>query len=98
MKKIILSWIFLFTITALTFGETLPKLHWIDLETFSDEAFEQLAIDSLTLESFNIHHSKLNWQDLEGTPESEILLVHCSLKSYQEMLKEPSARQMLKNL
>jgi hypothetical protein len=98
MKKIILSWFLFFTITTVTFSQTLPKLHWVDLETFSNESFEKLAIDSLTLESFNVQHSRLNWQDLDGLPKNEILLAHCSLKSYREILKEPSARHMLQTL
>jgi hypothetical protein len=97
MKKIILSCIF-FLITTLTFGAVLPKLHWIDLETITDDSFEKLAIDSLMLEAFNVQHSRINWQDFDGIQGSELLLVHCSLKSYESMLKDPAARQMLKTL
>lgn len=108
MKKIFHSQISFLLFTAIAFAETPHSLHWINVDRFSKdvtaETFENTAIDYLTLAPFTVRRSDLKLSELESQlkmaaqdPQT-IMLIYCSLKEYEQILKEPSTRQLLRTM
>lgn len=100
--------LFLFLLFAtLGSAQTRQNLHWINVQGSTQETtaetFENLAIDYLTLAPFTVQRSSLNLSELQNRLKADqdpktIVLIHCTLKEYEQMLKVPSIREALRNL